>query len=306
MIEFTEVASGLRFPEGPIAMADGSVLVVEMFGKRITKIAADGSTSTIAQVPGGPNGMAIGPDGAIYLCNNGGAFGEVDFLGLTFPGPMNPDEYIGGRIQRVDPSTGVVEDLYTECDGHPLRAPNDIVFDRHGGMWFTDHGIRHHRSADISSIYYATPDGKSIREVVHPTDSPNGIGLSPDGNRLYWAETFTGRVFALDITGPGQVAQYSAIDPSAVLCGLPGLQLFDSLAVDGAGNVCVATLGLQTAGITIVSPAGEVLDQILTGDPLTTNICFGGPEGRTAYITCSGTGRLVSMQWPYAGLALNF
>lgn len=306
MIEFTEVASGLRFPEGPIAMADGSVLVVEMFGKRITKIAADGSTSTIAQVPGGPNGMAIGPDGAIYLCNNGGAFGEVDFLGLTFPGPMNPDEYIGGRIQRVDPSTGVVEDLYTECDGHPLRAPNDIVFDRHGGMWFTDHGIRHHRSADISSIYYATPDGKSIREVVHPTDSPNGIGLSPDGNRLYWAETFTGRVFALDITGPGQLAQYSAIDPSAVLCGLPGLQLFDSLAVDGAGNVCVATLGLQTAGITIVSPAGEVLDQILTGDPLTTNICFGGPEGRTAYITCSGTGRLVSMQWPYAGLALNF
>jgi gluconolactonase len=306
MIEFTEVASGLRFPEGPIAMADGSVLVVEMFGKRITKITADGSTSTIAQVPGGPNGMAIGPDGAIYLCNNGGAFGEVDFLGLTFPGPMNPDEYIGGRIQRVDPSTGVVEDLYTECDGHPLRAPNDIVFDRHGGMWFTDHGIRHHRSADISSIYYATPDGKSIREVVHPTDSPNGIGLSPDGNRLYWAETFTGRVFALDITGPGQVAQYSAIDPSAVLCGLPGLQLFDSLAVDGAGNVCVATLGLQTAGITIVSPAGEVLDQILTGDPLTTNICFGGPEGRTAYITCSGTGRLVSMQWPYAGLALNF
>lgn len=306
MIEFTEVASGLRFPEGPIAMADGSVLVVEMFGKRITKIAADGSTSTIAQVPGGPNGMAIGPDGAIYLCNNGGAFGEVDFLGLTFPGPMNPDEYIGGRIQRVDPSTGVVEDLYTECDGHPLRAPNDIVFDRHGGMWFTDHGIRHHRSADISSIYYATPDGKSIREVVHPTDSPNGIGLSPDGNRLYWAETFTGRVFALDITGPGQLAQYSAIDPSAVLCGLPGLQLFDSLAVDGAGNVCVATLGLQTAGITIVSPAGEVLDQILTGDPLTTNICFGGHEGRTAYITCSGTGRLVSMQWPYAGLALNF
>jgi gluconolactonase len=306
MAEFTEVAAGLRFPEGPIALADGSVLVVEMFGKRITRIGADGTLSTVAEIAGGPNGMAVGPDGAIYLCNNGGAFGEVDFLGLTFPGPMNPDDYIGGRIQRVDPATGAVTDLYTECDGRPLRAPNDIVFDAQGGMWFTDHGIRHHRSADISSIYYASIDGTSIREVIHPTDSPNGIGLSPNGDRLYWAETFTGRVFALHVTAPGEVAPYSAIDPSVVLCGLPGLQLFDSLAVDGEGNVCVATLGLQTAGITVVSPEGKVLDQILTGDPLTTNICFGGSDGRTAYITCSGTGRLVSMRWPYAGLALNF
>jgi len=305
MTEFTEVASGLRFPEGPVAMADGSVLVVEMFGKCVTRVETDGTTTKVADVPGGPNGMAVGPDGALYLCNNGGSFGEVDFLGLTFPGPMNPDEYIGGRIQRLDPVTGTVTDLYTECDGRGLRAPNDLVFDAHGGMWFTDHGIRHDRTADISSIYYATIDGSHIREVIHPTDSPNGIGLSPDGTKLFWAETFTGRVFCVAVTGPGEVASFSAIDPSVVLCGLPGLQLLDSLAVDGEGNVCVATLGLQTAGITVVSPEGDVRDQILTGDPLTTNICFGGDDGRTAYITCSGTGRLVSMPWPYAGLALN-
>jgi gluconolactonase len=305
MTAFTEVAAGLRFPEGPVAMPDGSVLVVEMFGKCVTRIGLDGTKTKVADVAGGPNGMAVGPDGAIYLCNNGGSFGEVDFLGLTFPGPMNPDEYIGGRIQRIDPATGTVEDLYTECDGRPLRAPNDLVFDVHGGMWFTDHGIRHHRSADISSIFYAAVDGTSIREVVHPTDSPNGIGLSPNGDRLYWAETFTGRVFALPVTGPGETAPFSAIDPSVLLCGLPGLQLLDSLAVDGEGNVCVATLGLQTAGITVVSPHGEVVEQILTGDPLTTNLCFGGADGRTAYVTCSGTGRLVSMQWPHAGLVLN-
>jgi gluconolactonase len=305
MTSLTEVASGLRFPEGPVAMADGSVFVVEMFGKCVTRIDPDGTTAKVADVPGGPNGMAVGPDGALYLCNNGGSFGEVDFLGLTFPGPMNPDEYIGGRIQRLDPMTGAIRDLYSECDGRPLRAPNDLVFDAHGGMWFTDHGIRHHRSADISSIYYAAADGSSIREVVHPTDSPNGIGLSPDGSRLYWAETFTGRVYGLEVTGPGETAPYSAIDPTVLLCGLPGLQLLDSLAVDGEGNVCVATLGLQTAGITVVSPAGDVVEQVVTGDPLTTNICFGGDDGRTAYITCSGTGRLVSMRWPRAGLALH-
>jgi gluconolactonase len=113
-------------------------------------------------------------------------------------------------------------------------------------------------------------------------------------------------VFKLAITAPGETAPFSAIDPSVCLCGLPGVQLFDSLAVDGDGNVCVATLGLQTAGITVISPTGEVLEQILTGDPLTTNICFGGPDYKTAYITLSGTGRLVSMPWPYKGLKLNF
>jgi gluconolactonase len=82
------------------------------------------------------------------------------------------------------------------------------------------------------------------------------------------------------------------------------LQLFDSLAVDGDGNVCVATLGLQTAGITVISPDGVVLEQILTGDPLTTNICFGGPDMRTAYITLSNTGKLVAMQWDEPGLRL--
>jgi gluconolactonase len=87
------------------------------------------------------------------------------------------------------------------------------------------------------------------------------------------------------------------------LCGLPGLQYLDSLAVDGDGNVCVATL--LNGGITVISPTGEILDHVATQDPLTTNICFGGPDNRTAFITLSGTGRLVSMPWPYQGLSLN-
>jgi gluconolactonase len=306
MAEFTEIASGLRFPEGPIAMPDGSVIVAEMFGKKITRVKPDGTKDTIAEVLGGPNGIAFGPDGGLYVCNNGGSFGEVDFFGLTFPGEMVEADYIGGRIQRYDMETGELKDLYTECNGNKLRGPNDIVFDAHGGMWFTDHGIRHGRHADLSGIYYAKIDGSMIKEVVFPTDSPNGIGLSPDGNTLYWAETHTGRVFHLAITAPGETAAFSPIDPSVCLCGLPGVQLFDSLAIDGDGNVCVATIGLQTAGITVISPQGEVLEQIITGDPLTTNICFGGPDFKTAYITLSGTGRLVSMPWPYKGLKLNY
>lgn len=309
-LELVEVTSGLRFPEGPIAMPDGSVILVEMFGPRVTRVHPDGSKETIAEVPGGPNGAAIGPDGALYLCNNGGCFSPVDLGEFLFPGPFDPSLYVGGSIQRLDLASGGLTTLYSECDGHPLRAPNDLVFDAHGGMWFTDHGIHDTaaRTADLTSIYYATPDGSSITEVVHPVDSPNGIGLSPDGTHVYWAETYHGRVLQRRITSPGVIEPPSPLDFSACLHGLVGYQLLDSLAVDGEGNVCVATLA--NGGITVISPDGSSVEHFATGDPLTTNICFGDDDGsgeyRTAYITLSGTGKLVKARWPHRGLRLNF
>ncbi|NDA78095.1 MAG: SMP-30/gluconolactonase/LRE family protein, partial [Actinobacteria bacterium] len=270
----------------------------------ITRVRPDGTKETIAEIVGGPNGAAIGPDGALYLCNNGGCFTEVDFGGLSFPGPFDPSRYSGGRIQRVDLSTGKVQDLYTTCDGRPLRAPNDLVFDNNGGFYFTDHGIRDlgARTSDLTGIYYAKADGSSIVEVDFPAESPNGIGLSPDGKKVYWAETHTGRVFQRDIVSPGVLSPTMPGDTSAVLCGLPGLQLLDSLAVDGAGNVCVATL--VNGGITVIAPNGEILRHIPTGDLLTTNICFAADGSNTAWITLSGTGRLVRMEWPWPGLRL--
>lgn len=300
---FTEVTNGLKFPEGPVAMPDGSVIVTEMFASRLTRVAPDGTKTTVAEVQGGPNGLALGPDGALYMCNNGNAFTPIDVGGLLYPGPFDASRYVGGRIQRVDISTGVITDLYTHCGDVALRAPNDIVFDEHGGFWFTDHGLRHERTSDRTGIYYAKADGSFIEEVVFPVDSPNGIGLSPSGNKVYWAETHTGRVYQRDIVSPGKVTPVSGADVSVVLCGLPGYQLFDSLAVDGEGNVCVATL--INGGITVISPTGEVLRHIPVDDPITTNICFGGPNYGTAFITASSTGRLLSMEWPYKGLKLN-
>ncbi len=306
VVELIEVANGLRFPEGPIAMRDGSVILVEMFGPRITRVRPDGSKETIAEMTGGPNGAAIGPDGFLYVCNNGGCFTELDFGGLSFPGPFDQANYSGGRIQRVNIATGEVTDLYTECDGRALRAPNDLVFDTSGGFYFTDHGIRDltARTADLTAIYYAAADGSSIREIDFPVEGPNGIGLSPDGTTVYWAETHTGRVFRRNITAPGVLAPTMPGDTQAVLYGLPGLQLLDSLAVDGAGNVCVATL--VNGGITVISPSGELLEHVATGDLLTTNICFAADGSDTVYITLSGTGRLVKTQWKYGGLKLAY
>jgi gluconolactonase len=223
---------------------------------------------------------------------------------LKIPETELPANHSGGRIERIDLDTGDVKVLYTECDGHELIGPNDLVFDAHGGMYFTDHGRRQGRVEHVGAIYYAQPDGSSIREVVFPSASPNGVGLSPDGSRLYAAETHTGRVYAWNVTGPGELEQGPIGALGAMICGLPGMQLFDSLGVDGDGNVVVATLA--TGALTVISPAGEVLDQVLTGDPMTTNVCWGGEDLRTAYVTCSGTGRLVSLPWPRPGLQLNF
>jgi gluconolactonase len=272
-----------------------------MFASRLTRVAPDGTKTTVAEINGSPNGLAVGPDGALYLCNNGNAFTPMNAGGLLYPGPFDESKYIGGRIQRVDIATGTVTDLYTHCGTTALRAPNDIVFDKQGGFYFTDHGTRSERSADRTGIYYAKPDGSFIEEVAFPTDGPNGIGLSPDENTLYWAETHTGRVYQRAITSPGKLAPP---DASTVLCGLPGYQLLDSLAVDGEGNVCVATI--VNGGITVISPQGEVLQHIAVDDRITTNICFGGPDYQTAYITASTTGRLLAMKWPYKGLKLNY
>lgn len=296
------LAEGLRFPEGPVALADGSVLVVEIAAERLTKVGPDGAVEVVAEVPGGPNGAAMGPDGWIWITNNGGCFTWLDLGGILLPGGV-PDTWRNGTIARVHPETGVVETMYSHCDGRALLAPNDLVFDAHGGLWFTDFGLRRERDALFGSIYYAAADGSSIREVLTPLESPNGIGLSPEGDRLYVAETYTGRVYQWRVPEPGVAEGGGLLPPHGdLLVGLPRLQLLDSLAVDGEGYVCVGTL--QEGGITTVSPDGSQVDHVALDDPLITNIAFGGPDLRTAYVTASSSGRLLALDWPRAGFRL--
>jgi gluconolactonase len=299
-----EVTSGLRFPEGPVALPDGSLLVVEIEAARLTRVAPDGTKSTVSQHTGGPNGAAIGPDGKVYICNNGGFnWHQIPDVGLIPSGQA--DTYSGGRIERVDLATGAIETLYTECAGLPLKGPNDIVFDTHGGFYFTDLGKTRPRELDRGAVYYAKADGSSIKPVAFPTITANGCALSPDGRTLYFAETESARLWAMDILAPGEVKRqpWPSVHGGR-LVGCPGgYQRFDSMAVDSAGNICVATL--INGGITVFSPDGRTVKHIPMPDPMTTNLCFGGPDLTTAYVTLSASGRLVAFDWPRPGLRLN-
>lgn len=295
------VATGLKFPEGPIAMDDGSVILVEIARGTLTRVLPDGQTQVIAELGGGPNGAALGPDGAVYVCNNGG-FTWIEAGDRLIPGDEAPD-YSGGRIERVDLSSGAVTTLYTECDGNPLKGPNDIVFDKQGGFWFTDHGKAHGRLRDRGAVFYALPDGSSIKEMVFPVEAPNGIGLSADEVFLFVAETPTARLWKFKISAPGEIEHIPPFRGECI-AGMGGHQFFDSLALDADGNVCVATI--LNGGITSISPDGKTVRHIPTDDALTTNICFGGPDLKTAYICLSSTGQLVKTTWETAGLPLNF
>lgn len=303
MENLREIASGLRFPEGPVALPDGSVLLVEIERGTLVRVSSKGEVTVVARLGGGPNGAAIGPDGRCYVCNNGGFKFTDDETGLR---PiLQAEDYSGGRIEAVDLATGAVETLYRESDRAPLRGPNDLVFDAHGGFYFTDLGKVRHREQDRGAVCYARADGSLIREIVFPIFTPNGIGLSPDGGTLYVAETETARLWAFELAGPGEIRREPWPSPHGgrLVTGSANYQRFDSLAVDAAGNICVATL--VNGGISIISPDGGSVRHVPMPERWVTNICFGGPDLRTAYVTLSSTGRLVACEWERPGLALN-
>lgn len=303
------VCEGLAFPEGPVAMPDGSVIVVEIKAGQLTRVAPDGTKSLVADVGGGPNGLAIGPDGAMYVCNNGGfIWTEIGEMNIPVgPGGVSqPPEYTSGSIQRVDLATGDVTTVYTACGENKLNGPNDIVFDADGNMWFTDLGKTRERDIDRGFIYWAKPDGSEIRQVAAGDHGYNGIGLSPDGKTLFAVTTSNGHLYSWAVVGPGELSGGNPLmgGGNLVYAGEHG-DMYDSLAIDGEGNVCIATL-LNKPGISVISPTGQVVDRVEFPDPMPTNICFGGDDLRTAWITLSAFGKLAKVDWARPGLKLNF
>jgi len=297
-------ASGLRFPEGPVAMADGSVIFVEMAGGTLSRAWGDGKKEVVADLGGGPNGAAIGPDGRIYVANNGGH----DWIQREHPplatGQLPPD-YVSGRIEAVDIATGKSELLYDRCGEHLLRGPNDILFDRNGDIWFTDFGRHQPRHMDRGGVYWAKADGSEIREVIYMLHMPNGLAISDDGTTLYVTETLTSRLWSWEITGPGEVRKLESTPHGGhFIWGASTFQRFDGMAISKSGKFLVGTL--NNGGITEITPDGMGARHHFIPDLDVTNICFGGEDMKTVYLTLSHRGEVVEMGWHEAGLVLPF
>jgi gluconolactonase len=331
--DFRVVAEGLGYPEGPVALPDGSIVLTELSAQTLTRIAPDGTRTVLATLGGSPNAVAIGPRGRWYICNSGGF--EYVYLNMTgapvAPGTPDaicltldqPTDYQNGSIQWFDPATnqsGTLFEAFVDSGGasHPLRGPDDLVFDAAGGCWISDFGKSRPRDRDITGVYYLSADGTTLKEMLFPLNSPNGIALSPDGSRLYVAETYLRRISYWELAAPGVLKdpQLAGI-PHLLTNQIPGQALLDSMKVDEQGNVYVATMlpqgniVAQNGGITVIAPDGTILEfiELAVGgrfDPLPSNLCFGGPDRRTAYITLGGSGRLVACEMQIPGLELQW
>ncbi|MEL6522298.1 MAG: SMP-30/gluconolactonase/LRE family protein [Pseudomonadota bacterium] len=303
-MDLEEVCSGLGFPEAPVAMDDGTVLFVDIKEETLCRVDPQGQVTVVAKIPGGPNGVAIGPDGAAYVCNNGAVYSFVPFGPdkITVPAPIRPN-YQGGSVHRVDLKTGTVTLLFDSYEGKRLISPDDIVFDEAGGFWFTDTGLQEDEISRLGALYYGTIDGKTLIKAA-TVSTANGVGLSPDGQKVYVSDTVFGRLWVMEIEGPGKLKPGPLPGmPGNVVQTLPGYQWLDSLKVEAGGKVCVGTI--FNGGITVFDPDGTV-EHVPVPDLFTTNMCFGGSDMQDLWITASSTGKIYKTRWPRPGLKLAF
>lgn len=367
-LDLTVVADGLGFPEGPVATQDGTLYFVDIAQQTLMRMEDGSKPEVVADIPGGPNGLAIGPDGHAYVCNNGGVF---DFITvpptppgsqppqdrnayLLLPHPHCPGTHYGeyakdaagnpiektpdmaaGSICKVNLKTGHVTEIYGPSKGDSLIAPDDIVFDANGpagSFWFTDCGYQNENIVRKGGVYAGHVNGQRPVKMAE-IPSANGIGFSKDGKVLYVADTLYGRLWALQIDSFRN--QDGSIDktahtrrvvqdnlawpfPGKAVLALPGPQWLDSLkvedgGVEDGGRVCMGTL--LRGGITVFNPDDESVEFLPVGgvtpnqepgDPCTSNLCFGGKDMKTVWITASATGRIYRGQWPRPGLKLAY
>lgn len=308
-LQFEVLAAGLGFTEGPVVASDGTVLAVDIDGGRVLRISRSGSVDLIASPGGGPNGLALETPTTGIVANNGGFLwseveGDVRIPIDRATHTNEPPDFTGGWLERVDLESGQVTVLHRECGGRPFRGPNDLVFDEAGGLWLTDHGKGRHASVDRGGLYYVPPDGSEVREVAFPLLGPNGVGLSPDGTKVYVAETYTGRLWVWNLAGPGEVR--ASAGSLAVRHGGTCLAAtpfsFDSLGIEADGRIAI---GAIADGIVVITPDGEEAEVFPIPGDVTTNIAFGGADGRRAVITLSRSGSVVEASWPRPGLVVG-
>lgn len=284
------VAEGFRFPEGPSVGPDGDVFVVELAGGRVSRVTPGGEVTTFAELGGSPNGSAFGPDGNLYVCNGGGRWAAETSTGGTV-GPADGESL----IQRVTPD-GSATALIASVEERPLNAPNDICFDADGGFWFTDPAWPDAGGETPPGAICWSDMAGNVVDAHIGLQFPNGLGVTDDGSTLIVAESRTNRLVAFPILDAGRLGEPRHF--ADLLGGFP-----DGLCFDVSGNVLCA--GHGAGSVVVYSPeGGPPIETITFDDADITNVCFGGPDMTTLYVTESDGGRLVRVERDVPGMTL--
>ena len=255
-MDSTLLASGLGFPEGPAVMTDGSIVICD--GNTGELLAyQDGSMSQYASTGGSPWGTVLGSDGAVYVTQGGNVPGSGDTSAIS-------------GIQRVSPD-GTVELLFSQVAGYTLYGPNDLAFGPDGRLYFTESGSEQDFRFDVRSpgrLYAVDGSGQGEMLLERPDVYPNGIAFDAQ-QRLYWTESAAHRICRLE---DGEAVTFCQLSDNHVPDGM-------AIAADGRLFVCTTI----SEGLTVVSPDGEVLEEIHLGEHA-TNCIFDGPA---LYVTAT-------------------
>ncbi|HEV3470210.1 MAG TPA: SMP-30/gluconolactonase/LRE family protein [Pyrinomonadaceae bacterium] len=245
------------YSEGVVVGRDGAVFISDVYHGTIYRVGADGRAAPWA-VTGAPNGHKILPDGTHLVCD-------------------------GSRraVLRLDDAGKVVGEASRECDGKPLRAPNDLTLDPRGGFYFTDPGGSSAQNP-VGTVHYVDPRGVT-HLVAGGLAFPNGIALRPGGRTLLVGESGRNRVLSYEVITPGRVG------PARVFADLPVKATGqtanepDGMCLDATGNLYVAHYGMRQ--VQVLSPAGKLLRRYAAGNLTASNVAFGGPRADQLYVT---------------------
>jgi gluconolactonase len=267
------VHDGFQFTEGPAWDPRGTLYFTDVRTSTIHKI-HDGKLAAFTTESQTANGLVVAKDGRLLACQ------------------------MEGQVVAYDLETGVVSLLAGEYQGKRFNAPNDLVIDKQGGIYFTD---PHFRAPDpwpqsILAVYYIAHDG-TVSRVTDHIEAPNGVALSPDEQRLYVIPSGQAEMLVYDVDAPGKLSN------KRILCRLrqpDDVQHSggDGMAVDMDGNLYITS----NLGVQIFSPTGEPRG-LIEFPQQPANVTFGGPDRKTLFATAR-TG-LYKVQMPIAGLPSN-
>lgn len=263
-----KLADEFKFTEGPACDAEGNVYFTDQPNDRIMKWSVEGRLSTFKKPCGRSNGLYFDKAGNLWAC---------------------ADEK--NELWKIDPE-GEIDVVVKSFDGKLLNGPNDLWIRPDGGIYFTDpfykreYWNRGEIEQDCQGVYFVDPDHKQVVRVVDDLKQPNGVIGRPDGSVLYVADIRARETFAYDIQQDGSLKN------KRLFCQLGS----DGMTIDNEGNVY-----LTGNGVTVFNKSGEQIKHIPIAARWTANVCFGGQDRHTLFITASQS--LYSLQMRVHGVS---